>query len=138
MSTINVVKYYFYRLNRPADTRMRQLIALAYQTARDRELYPKAVFVRSEVHDTTTINGRRQKDPKGEHVTFSYKSIDHLGRETHVSCHGYVNNAKTLEFREATHASEKPDSTLKRNGKEVWPDNDEIWEAPEVGYGHLS
>merc|ERR1712224_752668 len=88
MSTINVVKYYFHKANIPAtEARTRQLIALAYQTARDKELYPQAVFVRyvtpprvpfayrgkaheplkrtnrSEVHLTTTINGRRQKDP---------------------------------------------------------------------------
>lgn len=36
------------------------------------------------------------------HVTFSYKTQDHLGRETHVACHGYVNDAKVLDFREAT------------------------------------
>jgi hypothetical protein len=71
------------------------------------------------------------------HVTFSYKTEDHLGRETHVAWHGYVNDAKLLDFREATHAPEKPDSTEKRSGHEVWPSADELWEAPEIGYGHL-
>ncbi|KAK0368385.1 hypothetical protein CLIM01_14261 [Colletotrichum limetticola] len=138
MSTINIVKYYFHKANVPGtEARMRQLIALAYQTARDKELYPQAVFVRSEVHLTTTINGRRQKDPRGAHVTFSYKSQDHLGRETHVACHGYVKDPETLEFKEATHADEKPDSIKKQSGKAVWPGAAHLWEAPEVGYGHM-
>lgn len=47
MSTVNMVKYYFYRGMLPADQdRLRQLLALAYQTARDRKLYPKAVLIR--------------------------------------------------------------------------------------------
>ncbi|KAM0276624.1 hypothetical protein ACHAQH_006581 [Verticillium albo-atrum] len=103
MSSVNIVKYYFHAQQVPrSDARIRQLVALAYQTARDKQLYPKAVFVRSEVHSTTTINGRRQKDPRGDHVTFSYKTQDHLGLETHVACHGYVKDPDTLEFKEAT------------------------------------
>lgn len=47
MSTINVVKYYFYAGMMPQNQeRLRGLIALAYQTARDRKLYPKAVLIR--------------------------------------------------------------------------------------------
>ena len=93
---------------------------------------------RSEVHSTTTINGKRQKDPKGDHVTFSYKTQDHLGLETHVACHGYVKDPGTLEFKEATHAAEKPDSTVKWNNKPVWPEDEDLWEAPDIGYGHTT
>ncbi|KAM7208131.1 hypothetical protein V8F20_001411 [Naviculisporaceae sp. PSN 640] len=130
-STINVVKYYFHARHVPkTQGRITQYIRLAYQTARDKELYPKAVFIRSEVHDTTIINGKPVKDPLGDHVTFSYKTQDQLGRETHVACHGYVKDKITLEFREATHAPEKPDSTKKKSGKDVWPNgDDELWEA---------
>jgi hypothetical protein len=47
MSTVNMVKYYFYKGMVPKDQdRLRQLVALAYQTARDRKLYPKAVLIR--------------------------------------------------------------------------------------------
>jgi hypothetical protein len=47
MSTINMVKYYFYRGMLPENQqRLRDLIALAYQTARDRKLYPKAILIR--------------------------------------------------------------------------------------------
>ncbi|EEY22219.1 conserved hypothetical protein [Verticillium alfalfae VaMs.102] len=114
MSSINIVKYYFHAKQIPrSDARIRQLIALAYQTARDKQLYPKAVLVR-------------------------YKTQDHLGLETHVACHGYVKDPDTLEFKEATHAAEKPDSTMKRNNKPVWPDDQDLWEAPDVGYGHMS
>ncbi|KAK0631595.1 hypothetical protein B0T14DRAFT_5183 [Immersiella caudata] len=138
MSTINIVKYYFHKANVPREERIRLLIALAYRTARDRQLYPKAVFVRSDVHDTTTIDGKRQKDPRGPHVTFSYKTQDQLGSETHVACHGYVTDNETLQFREATHAEEKADATMKASGKAVWPGEDSLWEAPEIGYGHIS
>lgn len=47
MSTVNIVKYYFHKDHIPKTAeRMRQLVALAYQTARDRQLYPRAVFIR--------------------------------------------------------------------------------------------
>lgn len=47
MSTINIVKYYFYKGAVPKDPeKLRSMIALAYQTARDRQIYPKAVLIR--------------------------------------------------------------------------------------------
>lgn len=58
MSTVNIVKYYFYKGMIPKDQdRLRQLVALAYETARDRKLYPKAVLIRcvqnlDSSHDT--------------------------------------------------------------------------------------
>ncbi|OAQ60945.1 hypothetical protein VFPPC_01984 [Pochonia chlamydosporia 170] len=139
MSTVNIVRYYFHKRNAPKDAdRMRKLIALAYQTARDKKLYPKAVLIRSEVHRTTTINGIRQDDPRGLHVTLCYKDQDQLNRDVHVACHGYVTDEVSLEFTEATHAGEKPDSTMKnKKGAVVWPGMADLWAAPEIGYGHL-
>ncbi|KAM7216098.1 hypothetical protein V8F06_008571 [Rhypophila decipiens] len=122
-STINIVKYYFHGRNVPrSQERITQLVRLAYQTATNKAIYSKAVFIRSDVHDTTSQNGRRVKDPLGDHVTFSYKTQDQLGRETHIACHG-----------EATHADEKFDSTKKGSGKAVWPAEDDLWEVPDVG-----
>lgn len=47
MSTVNLVKYYFHKDHVPKTAeRTRQLVALAYQTARDKQLYPRAVFIR--------------------------------------------------------------------------------------------
>jgi hypothetical protein len=47
MSTVNIVKYYFYKGMIPQTAKkMEGLISLAYQTARDRKLYPKAVLIR--------------------------------------------------------------------------------------------
>ncbi|RBR11549.1 hypothetical protein FVER53590_13857 [Fusarium verticillioides] len=117
MSTVNIVKYYFHKRNVPVS---------------------EELFVRSEVHFTTTINGRRQKDPLGAHVTFSYKTQDSLGRDTHVSCHGYVKDSETLEYAGSTHVDEKPDSTKKTTGKPVWPGESQLWEAPEIGIGALT
>lgn len=46
-STINVVKYYFHKRHIPeSEEYMRKLVALAYQTAREKKLYPRAVFIR--------------------------------------------------------------------------------------------
>lgn len=81
---------------------------------------------RSEVHLTITINGTHQKDPRAAHVTFSYKSQDHLSRETRITCHGYIKDLQTLEFREATRADENPDSTRKQSGKAVWPEASQL------------
>lgn len=47
MSAVNIVKYYFYRDLMPQDSdTLRKMVALAYQTARDRKLYPKAILIR--------------------------------------------------------------------------------------------
>lgn len=47
MSTINMIRYFFYKSKLPRDPeRLRALVALAYQTARDRKLYPKAILIR--------------------------------------------------------------------------------------------
>lgn len=44
---------------------------------------------------------------------------------------------RTLEFVKATHAGEKVDSWKKASGDVVWPSEDELEEAPEIGYGHF-
>ena len=47
MSTIHFTKYFFYKGMLPDDPkRLRDIVALAYQTARDRKLYPKAILIR--------------------------------------------------------------------------------------------
>ncbi|RAL03518.1 uncharacterized protein BO80DRAFT_376556, partial [Aspergillus ibericus CBS 121593] len=130
--------YYFYRNCFPQDSQTLQaLVALAYQTARDRKLYPKAILIRSVVHATTSINGRRQKDPLGWHVTLCYKDETQVATGTHVACHGYVKGKTNLEFVSSTHAGEKPDTWEKSSGSIVWPSVEELEEAPEIGYGHF-
>ena len=47
MSTVNIVKYYFYKGMLPADKDLlRNMVALAYQTARDKKLHPKSILIR--------------------------------------------------------------------------------------------
>lgn len=72
----------------------------------------------------------------GLHVTFCYKEQEQLDKGTHVAPHGYVTDKESVTFVQATHASEKPDATRKKKGV-VWPESDELWAAPEIGYGHL-
>ena len=47
MSTINMVRYFFYK-NRLPDKQetLQALVAVAYRTARDRKVYPKAILIR--------------------------------------------------------------------------------------------
>ncbi|KAK2054172.1 hypothetical protein LY76DRAFT_629074 [Colletotrichum caudatum] len=79
MSTVDIVKYYFHKDHVPKTAeRIQQLVALAYQTARDKQLYPRAVFIRSELHDTTSINSIRERDPKGLHCTPVWPSAGEL------------------------------------------------------------
>lgn len=44
---INFVKYFFYTGNTIAPDRKKALVALAYATARDQQLAPKAILIRS-------------------------------------------------------------------------------------------
>ena len=47
MSTMNMVKYYFYKGKMPKDPKeLRDMVALAYQTARDMKLHPRAILIR--------------------------------------------------------------------------------------------
>ncbi|KAG6072619.1 hypothetical protein E4U16_005213 [Claviceps sp. LM84 group G4] len=43
-----------------------------------------------EVHATTTFAGKVVKDPMGLHLTVSFKTQEHLDRQRHVICHGYL------------------------------------------------
>ncbi|KAL2375159.1 hypothetical protein RJ035_003753 [Blastomyces gilchristii] len=120
MSTLNAVKFRF--LNQPSAQTIRQYITIAYQTATDQKLYPKAILIRSGIHPTTTIDGKYQKDPKGEHLTLCFKDEDMLAKGIYVASHGYVDSKTDWKIREARHSPEKPDSTImKRNGRPIWP-----------------
>ncbi|KAK2801135.1 hypothetical protein FQN50_007864 [Emmonsiellopsis sp. PD_5] len=88
---VNFVRFFFYANNTISPSRKSALVALAYATARDQKLAPKAVLVRSDVHDTTTVEGRHAKDPKGWHCTFAFKADDQAEKEFHVASHGYTN-----------------------------------------------
>lgn len=93
--------------------------------------------IRSEVHDTTSVQGKHQKDPLGWHVTLCYKDEEQMAKGTHIACNGYVKGKDNLEFVQVTHAEEKVDSWEKSNGKVVWPFEEDLEIAPEIGYGHF-
>ncbi|KAK6810747.1 hypothetical protein RU639_013606 [Aspergillus parasiticus] len=139
---VHFVKYFFYAGNTISPDRKRQLVALAYATARDQKLAPKAVLIRSDMHDTTTIDGKHAKDPKGWHGTFAYKADDQEEREFHVASHGYTNGKEDFTLKEATHTPEKLDRTPRggrRSGKVVWPAEnllEEYVDSP-IAYSHL-
>ncbi|OJJ43520.1 hypothetical protein ASPZODRAFT_161467 [Penicilliopsis zonata CBS 506.65] len=135
-----MVRYYFYKGKMPTNPKdLQDMVALAYQTARDMKLYPRAILIRSKHHKTTTINGKTGEDPKGWHLTFCYKDNKQLINNTHTACHGYTKDEFSWELIESTHAGDKPDSVKRRFAKKssVWPGPAELDEAPEIGYGHF-
>ena len=96
---------------------------------------------RSDVHETTTMDGKRVKDPKGWHGTFAYKDNVQMDREFHVASHGYTDGKENFTLTESTHTPEKSDSTPrggKKSGKVVWPVGklEEYVNSP-IAYSHL-
>ncbi|OJD23310.1 hypothetical protein ACJ73_05334 [Blastomyces percursus] len=85
---VNFVRYFFYAGNTISSSRKKTLVALAYATARDQKLAPKAILIRSDMHDTTTVEGKHVKDPKGWHGTFALKADDQVELEFHVASIG--------------------------------------------------
>jgi len=73
----------------------------------------------------------------GWHVALCFKDDTQLASNTHTASHGYVNGKGDLTFVQATHSGEKLDSHLKSNGKPVWPSEEVLDVAPEIGYGHF-
>ncbi|KAE8356758.1 hypothetical protein BDV28DRAFT_154436 [Aspergillus coremiiformis] len=139
---VNLVKYFFYFDNKISLDQKKPLVALAYATARDQSLAPKAILIRSDMHDTTTIEGKRVKDPKGWHGTFAFKPHNQVEREFHITSHGYTDGKEDFVLKEATHAPEKMDSTPrggKDSGKVVWPAEDllEEYVNSPIAYSHL-
>lgn len=96
-------------------------------------------YDRADIHDTTTINGKHTKDPYGWHGTFAFKDSEQAGRKFHVATHGYTDGKEDFTLKEASHSQEKKDSTMRRGGKAVWPDEDELeeYEDSPVAYSHL-
>lgn len=151
MSAINLVKIYF--LSRPKRySLIRQCRALAYQTATDQGLNPMAILIRSGndppsdddtsdkcvIHQTTWIDGRYQKLPRGAHLTLCFKDAEMITKRTHIASHAYVESESDWHIRDATHAREKPDSVLVRpTGRPAWPAKKRLHFEGEVGFGNL-
>ncbi|KAL1859078.1 hypothetical protein VTK73DRAFT_7597 [Phialemonium thermophilum] len=139
---VNFVRYFFYSGNTIRADRKEKLVALAYATARDQHLAPKAILIRSDIHNTTSISGKRVVDPRGWHGTFAFKFDDQTEREFHVASHGYTTGKEEFRLINATHTPEKSDFTPrggKNSGKVVWPEWDELEEYVDspIGYSHL-
>lgn len=56
---------------------------------------------------------------------------------THTACHGYTAGKDKWELEKTTHAGVKADSVKRRGGKPVWPLDNELDVAPNVGYSHI-
>ncbi|GLA50036.1 hypothetical protein AnigIFM63604_006052 [Aspergillus niger] len=139
---VNFVRIFFYAGSAISIERKRALVALAYVTARDQLLAPKAILIRADLHKTTSNKGRHVIDPKGWHGTFAFKGSDQVSREYHVASHGYTEGKEDFTLKEATHTPEKADDTRRggpKSDKVVWPPEEfleEFVDSP-IGYSHL-
>ncbi|KAF2446082.1 hypothetical protein P171DRAFT_453601 [Karstenula rhodostoma CBS 690.94] len=138
MSGINMVKFFFLKGTMPRNqSEIQRVTTLAYQTARAHNLYPKQILIRGPGHATTTIGGKLQPDPNGNHFTFCYKSEQQVQTQTHIACHGYTPGPADYTLTKATFAAEKLDSIpKKRNNKPVWPAETDLDVGLEIGYQH--
>ncbi|EEQ87678.1 uncharacterized protein BDCG_02798 [Blastomyces dermatitidis ER-3] len=138
------VRYFFYAGNTISSSQKKTLVALAYATARDQKLAPKAILIRLVLLSFLQVleSIRHVKDPKGWHGTFAFKADDQVEREFHVASHGYTNDKEDFVLNEATHTPEKEDKTPRGgrgSGKVVWPAEDLLEEYVDspIGYSHL-
>lgn len=100
-------------------------------------------FVRSDLHDTTSVNGQHVKDPRGWRGTFAFKFADRTQKDFHVASHGYTGSNEDFVLSDATHTAEKPDATPRgrpKSKKVVWPREKglEEYAVNPIGYSHLS
>ncbi|PVH93026.1 hypothetical protein DM02DRAFT_542361 [Periconia macrospinosa] len=137
---VNLVRFFFYRGMTISAERQQKLVGLAYATAQSQGIAPTAILIRADIHDTTVVNGKRIKDPKGFHGTFAYKTEQQTGDETHVTGHGYTTGKDNFILREAVHTSEKKDDTLRNADKVVWPPEKQLrkYKDSPIGYSHVN
>jgi hypothetical protein len=97
------------------------------------------VFIRSDLHDTTSVNGVWQKDPDGYHCTLAFKDGSQVERDFHVASHGYTAGKEDFTLRKATHTQEKKDTTKRRGDKVVWPPEHRLeeWQDSPIAYSHV-
>lgn len=101
------------------------------------------IQIRSDIHETTTMDGKHGKDSRGWHGTFAYKDSVQMDWEFHIALHGYTDGKENFTLMEATHSPEKGDSTPwdeKKSGKVVWPVKEgalEEYVNSPIAYSHL-
>lgn len=139
----NFVRYFFYRGTSRNPELRRQLVSLAYATAREQMLAPSKILIRSSLHRTTSVSGGRHAiDPKGWHITLAFKDKSQELVGIHLTSHGYTDNKDTFVLKEAVCREVKPDDTPRGpidSEKVVWPSDmelDEYKDSP-VAYSHL-
>ncbi|KAJ0418187.1 hypothetical protein BJY00DRAFT_315236 [Aspergillus carlsbadensis] len=139
---INHCRIFFYGLATISTERRSALVDLAYATARDQLLAPKAILIRSDLHMTTSHGGKHIPDPIGWHCTIAFKSEDQITRAYHVTSHGYTKGKDDFSLAQAIHSEEKPDNTPRGNPKAkrvVWPPEHELqeYEGSPVAFPRL-
>ncbi|KAG6002427.1 hypothetical protein E4U21_003101 [Claviceps maximensis] len=135
---INMVRVLLHKQTTIEKDRHFKLAALAHAAACKLDFIPKTIFIRSDLHKKTKINGVYVDDPLGWHATFSVKDSDLQTRNSHVTLHGYTDGKDNFTLKRVTPADKKSDDTRKRDGKKVWPDEAHLieMEGSPVAYSH--
>lgn len=92
---------------------------------------PHTILIRSLLHDTTIVAGRKRTDPGGWHRTFSFKSEEQVSQGVHITSHGYTAGKESYNLTIASPTPAKEDTTLKRHNQQpVWPPENELRDTP--------
>lgn len=70
--------------------RKKALIGLVMKAIERLQVDATEVFIRADLHDSTSIGGRWVPDANGFHATFSYKTAAMAAESKHVASHAYT------------------------------------------------
>lgn len=85
---------------------------------------------RSDIHNTTTMGKKHVEDPKGYHVTFSYKNDVQVEKHLHITSHAYTNGKYDFTLISKEKFEQRPDDSPRggrkgrRLGRVIWPDGE--------------
>lgn len=90
-------------------------------------------LIRSNIHRTTRAGNGYIDDPKGWHVTVSFKDHELEQTKQNITAHGYTYGEHNFTLKEVTYTEAKSDTAGHNPRKPAWPDNSRLvdWEDDE-------
>ena len=118
--------------------RKKALIGLVMKAIERLQVDATEVFIRADLHDSTSIGGRWVPDANGFHATFFYKTAAMAAESKHVASHAYTFGGDTYSLKEAVADAPKPDTVLRKRGNVSWPPMEALEEWIEEGPAHAA
>ncbi|KAL8707279.1 MAG: hypothetical protein Q9220_007663 [cf. Caloplaca sp. 1 TL-2023] len=114
---------YVWKCVRPAlESKARQLMAAAYESAMKTDPNSSVILIRHDIHATTWNSKQQRHVQDNPHITISTKDAQKQLEKKHETTHGYTKTWKDytiVDVKPSYHV--KSDNTLDRNKKEIWP-----------------